>query len=91
MVIWPRESSEIGQVPDSGRQAERFHAPLEPMDTAARTVGCRHTNPDVCGRHSLDTVCAFVRADGMCLAPPNTWPKQFENLLRQADLGGVDR
>jgi hypothetical protein len=74
-----------------GRQAERFHAPLEPLDTAERTVGCRHTSPDVCGRHSLDTVCAFARADGMCLAPPMTWPKQFQNLLRHTNPGRVDR
>ena len=63
-------------------QAKRFHEPLVEGDTAQKTVGCRHTNPDVCARHSLSTVCAFARADGMCLAPPTSWAKQYEKLLR---------
>ena len=54
-----------------------FHEPLRQGDTAARTVGCRHTNPAICAKHSLEGVCAFVRKDGMCLSPPRSWPKQF--------------
>ncbi len=66
--------------PTKSSQALRSHARLDPADTEARTVGCRHTNPDICSRHSLSTVCAFVRADGMCLAPPTTWGRQFQRL-----------
>ncbi len=69
----------------SGRQSARFHEALEPQDTSEQTVGCRHTNPDICAKHSMPAVCAFVRADGMCLAPPKSWPKQFKKLARQAN------
>lgn len=64
------------------KQAKRFHAPLVEGDTARKTVGCRHTNPDICAKHSMASVCAFVRADGVCLAPPASWLKQYEKLLR---------
>ena len=61
-------------------QAQRFHEPLDARDTPEQTVGCRHTNPDICAKHSLPAACAFVRADGVCKAPPKSWPKQFEKL-----------
>ena len=32
----------------------------------------------------MPTVCAFVRSDNICLAPPASWPKQFQK-LKQAD------
>ena len=57
-----------------------FHAPLKPNDTAAQTVGCRHTQPVICAKNSMPKVCAFARADGMCLAPPVSWKKQFLKL-----------
>lgn len=69
---------------NGAKQARRFHEPLHLLDTEARTVGCRHTNPDICAKHSLDTVCAFVRADGMCVAPPASWPKQFRKLDQES-------
>ena len=28
----------------------------------------------------MPKVCAFVRADGICLAPPMSWKKQFLKL-----------
>lgn len=62
------------------RNDKAFHAPLHPVDTEKQTKGCRHTNPDICAKHSLPTVCAFVRKDGMCFAPPQSWPKQFKKL-----------
>lgn len=64
----------------------RFHAPLLPQDSDMQTVGCRHTNPDICSKHSLPKVCAFARADGLCLAPPATWAKQYRR-LRLLDEG----
>lgn len=57
-----------------------FHAPLKPKDTAKQTEGCRHSNPQICGNHSIPEVCAFVRSDGICLAPPRSWAKQYEHL-----------
>lgn len=64
------------------RQAKRFHEPLLNGDTEHRTVGCRHTNPDICAKHSLPSVCAFAREDYVCLAPPASWPKQYGKLLQ---------
>ena len=57
-----------------------FHEPLRDGDSAEKTVGCRHTNPDICRNHSLPGACAFVRDDGICVAPPASWPKQFAKL-----------
>jgi hypothetical protein len=57
-----------------------FHAPLHPLDTEEQTQGCRHTNPDICAKYYMPKVCAFARVDKMCLAPPVSWPKQFQKL-----------
>lgn len=62
------------------RQAERFHLPLGAGDTATQTEGCRHTNPDICAKNAMPSVCAFVRSDGVCCAPPASWLKQFRKL-----------
>ncbi len=58
-----------------------YHEPLHPEDSEAQTVGCRHTNAEICGKNELPNVCAFVRGDGMCLAPPRSWPRQYHKLL----------
>lgn len=65
------------------RNGQAFHAPLKPKDTETQTVGCRHTNPDICAKNRLPKVCAFVRGDGICLAPPQSWPKQFKVLRKK--------
>ncbi len=57
-----------------------FHAPLHPLDTVEQTHGCRHTNPDICAKYQMPKVCAFVRADKICLTPPTSWPTQFQKL-----------
>jgi hypothetical protein len=62
-----------------------FHAPLNPFDTEDQTYGCRHTNPIICSRHSLPTVCAFVRGNNICLAPPISWRKQYIKLIINRD------
>ena len=62
------------------RNQSRRHLPLEHGDTERLTVGCRHTNPGICAKHSLNRVCAFVRADNICQSPPASWPKQFRRL-----------
>jgi hypothetical protein len=66
------------------RQQGIFHAPLKPRDTESQTEGCRHTNPDICANNSMPKACAFVRADGLCLKPPVSWPKQFRVLSTAA-------
>jgi hypothetical protein len=63
------------------KQKDAFHAPLHPLDTVTQTHGCRHTNPIICSRHSLPSVCAFAREDNICLAPPVSWAKQYKKLL----------
>jgi len=69
---------------DAIPQNRRRHAPLQPEDAADRTFGCRASNPEACGKHGMRSVCAFVRDDGMCLAPPRSWAKQYPKLLEAA-------
>lgn len=65
------------------KNEKAFHAPLHPMDTEVRTYKCRHTNPNICAKHYMPKVCAFARQDQMCLAPPQSWPKQFKKLKQE--------
>lgn len=65
------------------RNDKAFHAPLHPIDTEKQTCGCRHTNPDICAKHHMPKVCAFARADNICLSPPASWPKQFQKLKQE--------
>jgi len=69
-------------------QAERFHAPLQPGDTATISLGCRHTNLEICRKHSMLHVCAFVRRDGMCHKPPASWPKRYTALKNKSGPDG---
>lgn len=62
------------------RSPNIFHEPLHPLDSEKQTVGCRHTNSDICAKNGLPKVCALVRADKMCFAPPVSWSKQFQKL-----------
>ena len=54
--------------------------PLNEQDTLAQTLGCRHSNPDICNANSLSGVCAFVTSDKICRKPPKSWPKLFKKL-----------
>ena len=58
-----------------------FSAPLQEGDSLDKTVGCRHTNPEICGSAYLETVCAFSRTDKMCLHPSRAWKKQYTKLM----------
>ena len=62
-------------------------APLQPGDGETRTLGCRLGNPNSCLRHSVQDQCAFVREDGICLAPPPSWKKQYARLLKAEGEG----
>lgn len=61
-----------------------FHAPLRKGDTETKTVGCRHTQPNLCSKNMRSDVCAFARADGLCVSPPSSWKKQFQKLANIA-------
>ena len=63
-----------------------FNSPLNRGDSEIQTVGCRHTNPDICGSNSVLSVCAFVRDDGICTKPSAAWKKQYKKLME----GGGD-
>jgi hypothetical protein len=54
--------------------------PLSEQDTLLKTLGCRHSNSDICKNNSTEGQCAFVRSDGMCLTPPRSWKKIFDEL-----------
>jgi hypothetical protein len=62
------------------RVESRHHLPLVSGDTPHETVGCRHTNPRICAKHWMPSVCAFARADGMCKSPPLSWRKRYTAL-----------
>ena len=62
------------------RSPNIFHDPLHRLDSEKQTFGCRHTNADICSKNGLPKVCALVRADELCSAPPISWPKQFKKL-----------
>jgi hypothetical protein len=68
--------------------AAAFHAPLHPLDSDKQTFGCRYTNPDFCAKNQLPKVCALVRADKICYAPPHFWAKQFEKLQAKRSQNG---
>jgi hypothetical protein len=57
-----------------------FHQPLKPEDTDKQTLGCRHTNPDICAKNQMSKICAFVTPNGICYAPPASWAAQFKKL-----------
>ena len=67
--------------------SDAFHAPLHSADSETQTYGCRHANPDNCKKHSLPQVCAFVRADNICLEPSSSWKKQYLK-LRMMEAAG---
>jgi hypothetical protein len=59
--------------------------PLHPNDSEDKTYGCRHSNPDICGKNSMLNVCAFVREDGICLEPLKSWKKQYRKLQKSGE------
>lgn len=55
--------------------------PLVSGDTDTQTMGCRHSNPDICAKNSMPGICAFVSDDNVCHAPPASWRKLYLKLL----------
>lgn len=54
--------------------------PLNDVDTLEKTLGCRHSQPDICKNNLTPNKCAFARDDNMCFLPPKSWPKLFKEL-----------
>jgi hypothetical protein len=59
-------------------------APLNSQDSPNQTYGCRCRTYQNCASNSMENVCAFVKADTICLKPPNGWAIKYENLLKTA-------
>lgn len=62
--------------------------PLSELDTELQTLGCRHSNPNICKNNSTPAKCAFVRQDNRCLLVPHSWKRIFYELK---DLQGDRR
>jgi hypothetical protein len=58
--------------------------PLTEHDTELQTLGCRHSNPDICKNNATPDKCAFVRDDGICLLPPQSWKNIFAKLKEKS-------
>ena len=54
--------------------------PLEPEDTELQTLGCRHSNPDICRNNATPKKCAFVLDDNICTMVPRTWKQIYYEL-----------
>jgi hypothetical protein len=63
------------------RQIRTFDPPVQPSENETQTIGCRHGNKLNCGRNSTPKVCALVRDDGRCLAPPSSWVRFYRGLV----------
>lgn len=59
----------------------KFNDPLNRLDTAEQTYGCRANNPDICANGYLPNVCAFASDDCICKKPSRAWKRQYQKLL----------
>ena len=66
--------------PSNNRDA--VHKPLHPKDTAEQTFGCRRAEPYYCYNYEAESVCAWIRADKMCLCPPQRWHIRYEKMKK---------
>lgn len=57
-----------------------FSAPINEGDTELTTMGCRHTNPDICKNNGIQNICAFVSDDHICKRPSRAWKKKYIQL-----------
>jgi len=53
---------------------------LGPRDNLPQTLGCRHSNPNICKNNATPGKCAFVRNDGVCLTQPMSWKRIYQEL-----------
>jgi len=59
--------------------------PLQEGETEEKTLGCRYSRPEICAKHSLVGVCAFVTMDGFCYEPPNSWSRLYKKLSEDTE------
>ena len=69
-------------------QFRTFHPPVQPGEPETKTIGCRHSNNQSCGRNGIDKVCALVRDDGICLAPPSSWTRFYRAVVAAREEEG---
>jgi hypothetical protein len=78
-----RENLRDGQMPQKAKKLPSDLSQLRPLtsvDTEFQTLGCRHSNPNICRNNETPGKCAFVRQDKMCLLPPRSWKAIFDKL-----------
>jgi hypothetical protein len=63
--------------------------PVQPGETESKTIGCRHGNRLNWGRNGIPNVCALVRGDGICLAPPSSWTSYYRKLVNAREEEGA--
>lgn len=68
------------------RNTQTFDSPLQVGDMETQTIGCRHTNPEICGKNSIQGKCAFTSKDNICRTPPASWPNKFFWLIEKGRL-----
>ena len=66
------------------RSLQQF-APVQPGESESRTVGCRYKRSRDCPKNRMRNVCAFVREDGICLAPPVTWKRHWRKIVTASE------
>lgn len=59
--------------------------PLAEGESLEKTLGCRHSNANICRNHSTPNKCAFVRTDGFCVIPPKSWKGIYLSLVSVSD------
>lgn len=62
------------------RNINTFDKPLQLDDSDKQTIGCRHTNPDICAKNSMPGKCALTSKTNICLTPPRSWAKKYWQL-----------
>lgn len=62
-----------------------FNAPLNELDNATQTFGCRANNPDICASNSIPGVCAFASDDNICKKPSRAWKKKYIELKGETE------
>jgi len=58
------------------RSLDQWRA-LEPEESEQQTLGCRHSNPNICRNNATPGKCAFVRKDNICQLPPKSWKRIY--------------
>lgn len=66
-----------------------FSAPINKGDTELTTMGCRHTNPEICKNNGIPNICAFASEDHICKKPSCAWKKKYIQLVENKEVGNI--